>query len=131
MALARGFLALVGAAYLLLAVWCAVQPVKTSQAVGFELKPGSGQSEFFVVYGGLEFALGLLFLWPLMSASATPWALKTCLLIHACLVVFRTISFTMYAGIPSMTYSLAAVEWVIFLGSAIVMWLTVSSATPA
>ena len=49
----RIFLTVIGVAYLLLAAWCTFAPARTSQAVGFDLKPGSGQSEFLVVYGGL------------------------------------------------------------------------------
>ena len=59
--ISRFFLAFVGIAYIGLGIWCAVAPEKTSKAVGFALQPGQGQSEFLTVYGGLEVALGLLF----------------------------------------------------------------------
>ena len=59
------FLAAVGAAYVGLAAWCAFRPAQASSSVGFDLRPGAGQSEFLVVYGGLELALGLAFLLPL------------------------------------------------------------------
>ena len=39
--------------------WCALQPAKTADSIGFALRPGSGQSEYFTVYGGLQLALGL------------------------------------------------------------------------
>ncbi len=112
------FLTFVGLAYLGLAGWCSFQPDKTSKAVGFTLTPGSGQSEFLVVYGGLEFALGLIFLWPLYRPEEVAFPLFVCLVVHASLVLFRTISFFVYPGIESTTYSLAATEWAIFLGSA-------------
>jgi len=67
--MARIFLAIVGAAYLVLAGWCALMPDKTSRAVGFSLQTGSGQSEFLTVYGGLQLSLGLAFLWPLLRPS--------------------------------------------------------------
>jgi len=54
------FLAVVGVAYIVLAAWCAIRPDQTSSSVGFELKPGAGQSEFLVVYGGLELGLALI-----------------------------------------------------------------------
>lgn len=112
------FLSIVGLAYLALAAWCSLQPEKTAKGVGFTLTPGSGQSEFLVVYGGLELALGLVFLWPLLQATETSYPLFVCLVVHACLVLFRTLSFFLYAGIESTTYFLAATEWVIFLGAA-------------
>lgn len=117
--MARIFLAIVGAAYILLAGWCSLMPDKTSKAVGFTLQPGSGQSEFLTVYGGLELALGIAFLWPLYRPAETAFPLFLCLLIHGCLVAFRTAGFVLYTGIPTATYGLAATEWIIFIGAAI------------
>jgi hypothetical protein len=120
--IARIFLAVVGAAYILLAAWCAALPRSTSRSIGYDLQPGSGQSEYFVVYGGLQAALGLIFLAPLLRSEYTLPALEGCLLIHACLVLMRTISFFLYSNIPGITFGLAASEWVIFLGAALVWW---------
>ena len=112
----RIFLAVVGVAYLVLAAWCSLRPGQTSQSVGYTLMPGSGQSEFLVVYGGLELGLGIAFLLPLYDSNWTSFALFICLIIHACLVLFRTTSFFLYSGIHTTTYVLAVVEWLIFLG---------------
>ena len=116
--IARSFLGLVGAAYLGLGIWCAVAPEQTSTAVGFELRPGQGQSEFLTVYGGLEVALGLMFLRPLYKRDELASSLLTCLLIHGCLVVFRTVGFVIYTGFQPTTYGLAGLEWAIFLAAA-------------
>ncbi len=118
----RIFLGIVGAAYFLLAGWCSIMPDKTSRAVGFTLQPGSGQSEFLTVYGGLELALGIAFLWPLYRPTEVAFPLFLCLLIHGCLVAFRTVGFVFYSGIPTTTYALAATEWIIFIGAAILFW---------
>lgn len=120
--LVRIFLAVVGAAYAVLALWCALLPRSTSRSIGYELQPGGGQSEYFVVYGGLQVALGLIFLAPLLRPEYAMPSLEACLLIHALLVLMRTISFFLYPGIGSTTYFLAASEWVIFLGSVFVWW---------
>jgi len=116
------FLALVGVAYLGLAGWCSIQPAKTAKAVGFTLQPGSGQSEFITVYGGLELALGLVFLWPLFRPDEIAFPLFVCLVVHASLVLFRTISFGLFTGMETTTYYLALTEWIIFLGSAYFFW---------
>ena len=118
----RIFLAVVGAAYLLLAVWCSLRPAQTSQSVGFTLSPGSGQSEYLVVYGGLELGLGIVFLWPLFDAERSAFALSVCLILHGCLVLFRSAGFLLYSGIHTTTYILAVVEWSIFLGAAALTW---------
>ncbi|WP_417388824.1 DUF4345 family protein [Gimesia sp.] len=113
--MARFFLAIVGLVYLLLALWCSVDPASTSRSVGFTLQPGSGQSEFLVIYGGLELALGIIFLWPLWQREVTRYALVACVIIHGCLVLFRSIGFFVFTGIGSTTYSLGVGEWLIFL----------------
>ena len=115
--MARAFLAVVGAAYIFLAIWCAAQPDATARSVGFELMPGSGQSEYFVVYGGLELALGIAFLWPLRRKEDTVGALRLCCLIHSCLVVFRSVSFFNFSDIGQTTYILAVIEWLILIGA--------------
>lgn len=117
----RGFLTVVGVAYLALAAWCVVQPEQTAQAVGFSLARGAGQSEYFTVYGGLQTALGLLFMWPWLCHDDGRAVLRICLLIHGCLVTFRSVSFGLYADIPATTYALAATEWVIFLGAMLLL----------
>lgn len=113
--ISRFFLVFVGVAYIGLGIWCAVAPEKTSKAVGFALQPGQGQSEFLTVYGGLEVALGLLFLWPLYKREEVAFPLFACLVVHGCLVLFRTIGFFIYTGFETTTYGLAGLEWAIFL----------------
>ncbi len=117
------FLMLVGATYLGLAAWCSLAPKTTSTKVGFELKGGTGQSEFLVVYGGLEFGMALVFFLPLWRSEMTGFALLSCLLIHASLVVFRTVSFFLFTDIQPTTYRLAIGEWLIFLLAAVLFYL--------
>lgn len=122
------FLAIVGAAYLMLAAWCAVKPQQTSASLGYALTNGSGRSEYFVIYGGLQAALGLLFLWPLWNPTTTGSALVACLVAHGLIVLFRTVSFVLYSDVQSMTFGLAGVEWVILIGTGVVWWLGKGSA---
>ncbi|MEZ6046182.1 MAG: DUF4345 family protein [Planctomycetaceae bacterium] len=120
--MARLFIVVVGLLYVVLGVWCAVAPTKTSKYVGFQLAPGGGQSEFFTVYGGLELGLGLAFLIPLFRTETTGTMLLVSLLLHASLVLFRSLSFMLYTDIPSSTYGLAVVEWILLLGSLGFWW---------
>jgi hypothetical protein len=115
----RIFLGIVGVAYIVLAGWCSLFMEKTSKAVGFDLQPGQGQSEFLTVYGGLELALGLIFLWPVYRPEEAAFPLFVCVIVHGCLVVFRTAGFFLYSGFSTTTYFLAATEWIIFLGTAV------------
>jgi len=122
--IAKAFLALVGILYLALAIWCSADPQTTSNKVGFDLQGGSGESEFVTVYGGLELGLFLIFIMPLLWPDSLRYALLSCLLIHACLVVFRTISYLRFADIDSFTHRLAAGEWVILLASVAIWFIT-------
>ena len=118
----RIFLAVVGILYAYLAIWCSLKPVETSGLVGFDLRPGSGQSEFLSVYGGLEMGMACIFLWPLWRPKQLESSLLACLLIHGCLVLFRGVGFFLYSDIQRMTYQLAVGEWVIFLAAAALCW---------
>ena len=104
----RFFLAFVGIAYVVLAATCSFLPEKASKAVGFTLQPGSGQSEFLTVYGGLELAFGVIFLWPLCRPDETRFPLLVCLIVHGCLVLFRSAGFVAYSAFPKTTYFVAA-----------------------
>lgn len=122
------YLTLIGIAYAGLSIWCAIKPAQTAEAVGFQLTPGSGQSEYFTVYGGLQLAMAAIFLscW-YRPDWATP-ALLACIVIHGCLVLFRTIGFTMFSDIGTTTYALAATEWVILLSGIAVYYFGKSAA---
>lgn len=113
--IARIYLTVVGLLYLALAVWCSFDPQTTSKKVGFELQGGTGRSEFLTVYGGLEFGMALAFLLPWLKPDATEFALLACLVMHASLVVFRSISLLLNEDVGQMTYQLAIGEWVILL----------------
>jgi hypothetical protein len=117
------YLITMGVIYVFLGLWCAVLPQKSSTAVGFELQPGQGQSEFFTVYGGLEVGIGLLFLIPIFVKGDMRTVLLACVLLHAGLVGFRTISFILYAEFATTTYILATLEWLIFLTSTVLFCL--------
>ncbi|QDU82391.1 hypothetical protein Pla110_41460 [Polystyrenella longa] len=120
--MARIVLAVIGLLYIMLGIWCAISPKQTSEYVGFHLNPGEGQSEFFTVYGGLEFALGLVFLIPLLRTDTTATILLVALIVHATLVVFRMISFALFQGVASSTYGLAGGEVVMLIALAASWW---------
>ena len=124
----RIFLAITGLAYLVLALWCLAKPAQTAESVGFTLSRGSGQSEYLVLYGGLQLGLALLFLQPLWRPERLVPMLEVCTVLHGCLVAIRVVSLLVYTGIGSTTYVLAGIEWVIFLTGAALWWKTGSSA---
>lgn len=126
---ARIFLSAVGVVYGVLAVWCSLDPTTTSKKVGFDLVSDSGRSEFLVVYGGLEFGLALAFLLPLWRTEYTEPMLWFCVILHGCLVLFRTVSFWVYPDTSVFTARLAIGEWAIFLAGCLVLWRFATPAT--
>ena len=120
--MAKSYLACVGFAYLLLAAWCIAMPATTAASVGFELQAGSGQSEYLVVYGGLQLGLGCFFIWPVFwKPEAIPVAIVASFFIHAAIVLLRSIGFLLYANFEETTLVLAAVEWIILI-STLLVW---------
>jgi hypothetical protein len=87
------YLAVNAVIYLVFAVWCVIQPAQTSAFVGLQPVGGAGRSEFFAVYGGLEFGLAVIF----ALAAWRPGLQTAGLLVAACtyagIVLFRSAAF--------------------------------------
>ena len=111
----RIYLIAVAVLYMGLALWCTIQPDVTSKKVGFQLTGGSGKSEFITVYGGLELAMALLLIAGVFRAEWLSASLFACVVMHACLVLFRTYTLIRISDIDGFTYRLAIGEWVILL----------------
>lgn len=120
---ARIFLLLAGLLYLALAVYCTVRPQAAAETVHLAPEGAGGQSEFLVIYGGLELAMAVLFILPVFGLYPQRPALITFLVIHGLLVSFRTVSFFLYGPLPSSTTKLAIGEWVLFIGGLLLLWL--------
>ncbi|GAB5443838.1 MAG: membrane protein [Fuerstiella sp.] len=116
-------LAAIGVLYIGLAIWCSVSPSHTSSKVGFRLEGDTGANEFMTVYGGLEFALGVLFVIPLLQPDVTRWSLLLCLVVHGSLVLFRSIALFVYSDVQPMTIRLAIGEWVILIATGVLLYL--------
>lgn len=120
---AKIFLTVVGVIYLAFAAWCTAKPETTAGSLGLRLDPGSGQSEYVTVYGGFQLALALIFFWPWLDASVLSFSLMTCLIIHASLVLMRTLGFLLFTGIQPLTIGFAASEWVVLIITLIIWWM--------
>ena len=67
--------------------------------------------------------IALNFLLPLFRSEYLNSSLLACVLIHVCLVVFRTIGFGLYTVFTPMTYKLATGEWIILILGLICLWM--------
>ncbi|MCA9108946.1 MAG: hypothetical protein KDA52_03275 [Planctomycetaceae bacterium] len=127
--IAKLFLMLIGLMYIALSVWCSVKPEATSTKVGLSRTVGQGESEFLVIYGGMELGLAIVFLLPWFKPDSLPTVLLACTILHGCLVAYRLASFAIYSEFTSMTYSLAAGEVLIFTTSLWLTWQNVRGST--
>jgi hypothetical protein len=108
--MSRAILLLFGALYLALGAWCLLAPSTTSRKVGLELIGATGRSEFLVVYGGLELAMGAFFLWCGLDGSLHRAGLLFALLSSTALALTRFGTLLVLPGIQRGTYVFFAVE---------------------
>lgn len=108
------------ALYAMLAVWCTLMPGQTSAAVGFQVLDKSGQSEYLVIYGGLQLGMAFLFAWFAWTAQPRN-GLVLSLAFYVPIVVYRTFTLASLWPVQPTTIALAGLEWLL-LGSALFLW---------
>lgn len=123
------FLIVNGVLYVALAAWCTLLPMKTSSAIGFGLPNSSAKSEYLVVYGGLELAMGAFFLLCAFKANMLEAGLWFALLTYGCLMVYRWSTIFGLKDLSSFIYTMVAVETLMTALSVWLLWRYTS--TPA
>ena len=111
----RAVLVLFGLLYLVLGIWCIAAPESTARKVGFELVGGAGRSEFIVVYGGLEVALGAFFLLCGLDASLRRAGVLLAAISSFSLAIARVATLLLVPDVPGSTYPFFAAEVVMSL----------------
>lgn len=108
------------ALYALLAAWCTLMPGQTAAAVGFQVLDKSGQSEYLVIYGGLQ--LGMAFLFAYFARTEQPRnGLVLSLAFYVPIVIYRAFTMASLWPVGPTTFALAVLEWLL-LGAAVVLW---------
>ena len=106
--------------YAFLAAWCTVFPAETAAAVGFQTLTRSGQSEYLVIYGGLQ--LGMAFLFAYFARSKQPRnGLVLALAFYVPIVAYRAITVVAFWPVEPTTLLLALLEWIMLITAA-VLW---------
>ncbi len=112
--------------YALLAAWCTLFPAATASAVGFQTLTKSGQSEYLVIYGGLQ--LGMAFLFAYFAWTAQPRnGLVLGLAFYFPIVVYRAFTLAKLWPVEPTTLILAVLEWALLIAGA-VLWLRLRTA---
>lgn len=110
------------AMYVLLGVWCSIWPDKTAAAVGFAFTRPGGRSEYITVYGGMEFGLGVFFLFTVLNPAWREVGLLFGLCLYGSLTLWRLFTFLTIDGISGFPRIAFVLEAVLFL-AALVLWL--------
>lgn len=107
--------------YALLALWCTLMPAQTSQSIGFVQLSNSGQSEYAVIYGGMQFGFAFLFSWAALSGNHR-FGLIFALALYVPILLFRIISVAHFWPVSTTTLGTGALE-VLLTTAAILLWL--------
>ncbi|MHC4472240.1 MAG: DUF4345 family protein [Planctomycetota bacterium] len=99
-----------GALYLALGIWSALAPERVARLVGLSMEGGSGRSEFIVVYGGLELALGIFFCLAGLQQELHQAGLLLAMVLSVTLAAFRAVTLVAIHGVGQTTWKLFAVE---------------------
>ena len=102
-------------------------PVDVATRIGFGLVGNSGRSEFMVVYGGLELAIGIFLSLCARRSDYIPAGVLFALVSSACLFFVRAYTVLVLPDLFGITYRLLIVELVI-VTVAISAWYKVRGA---
>ena len=121
--LAKLFLIANGVLYLGLALWCTLKPTSTSAAIGYQLPDNSARSEYLVVYGGLEVALGAFFLLCAFRRDMLETGLIFAAITYSCLMLYRWGTIILLKDLSTFIYAMVSVETVMTLCALLLLWL--------
>jgi hypothetical protein len=109
------------AIYAIFALWCAFRLDGTSAKLGYTALSNSGRSEYFTVYGGLQWGLALIFLYTAMRPELQRPGIVIAIALYAPIVLHRVISLVRFGPVESLTKMVAGLE-IAMLAIALVLW---------
>lgn len=109
------------AMYAVFALWCAIALDSTARNLGYTALSNSGRSEYFTVYGGLQWGLALSFAYLAWKPELQRPGLLIAIAIYAPLVLHRSISLLRFGPVESMTKLVAGLE-IVMLIAAVAIW---------
>ncbi|MEO5561112.1 MAG: DUF4345 domain-containing protein [Dokdonella sp.] len=107
--------------YAVFALWCTFAPAQTAQAVGYAALSRSGESEYLVVYGGLQLGLALFFLY-CARADEQRIGLILALALYAPIVLYRCVTVARHWPVTPTTLGTGVLEIALLLGALAAWW---------
>ena len=111
------YLWLNAALYLLFAAWCTLSWQGTSRKLGYLSLSRSGQSEYLVIYGGLQLGLALFFAWTAWRPAMREAGLAFALFLYGGIVLYRVITVAMWWPVSGLTRVVAGLEIALLVGA--------------
>ena len=118
----RAYLLLNALLYAAFAVWCTLAPEKTATNIGYEIRSGSGRSEYLTVYGGLQLGMAVYFLIAGLRSGYQSGGLLFALCLYTTIIAFRLFTFATVAGIGQLTFVVAGLELLLGGAAALLWW---------
>lgn len=107
--------------YAVFALWCTFAPAQTAKAVGYDALSRSGESEYLVVYGGLQFGLALFFYY-CARAGEQRTGLILALALYAPIVLYRCVTVARQWPVAPTTLGTGVLEIALLLGALAAWW---------
>jgi hypothetical protein len=96
--------------YLGLAVWCTLSPRATAAAVGFLQLNSSGESEYRVIYGGLQLGLAICFFFLARRSELWQLGVLFALALYGPIVAYRLVTVLAFWPVSAVTLATAGLE---------------------
>ncbi len=106
--------------YASLAAWCTLFPQATASAVGYQVLSRSGQSEYLVIYGGLQLGMAFLFGYFAWTRQARN-GLVLSLAFYVPIVLYRAFTLAHLWPVERTTVLLAGLEWALLIAGVVLL----------
>lgn len=105
------------------AALCTLRPGPTAKALGYAALDRAGQSEYLVVYGGLQLGLAVAFGLFAANPASHRAGMQLALAMYAAIVLYRAVTLWIHGPVPALTWAVAALELALLVGAGAI-WLT-------
>ncbi len=115
--MAMGYLYLNAFLYLLFALWCTASPSSTALHIGYLALSSGGQSEYLVVYGGVQLGLAVLFYLLARHMAHVRLGISVALSLYIPVVIYRAVTVLNSWPVGSVTLGTGMIEVVLLAGA--------------
>ena len=108
--------------YAIFAIWCSVSPLATAQGLGYLALNSGGQSEYLVIYGGLQAGLATIFAFFARHIDLRIIGVQFAIALYLPIVLFRLVTIVIYGPVGPLTLATAGLEAFLLVGALGLNW---------